>query len=72
MNNTNWANYEHASLMAGVVQAASVMLLLCGMSIGTKAINTITIAKVILVVFMIIAGATKFNASFLDPLVGTS
>ena len=46
MNNTSFLNYEHASMMAGVVQAACVLLLLGGMSIGTKAINTITVTKV--------------------------
>ena len=46
MNNTSFLNYEHASMMAGVVQVACVLLLLGGMSIGTKAINTITVTKV--------------------------
>ena len=46
MNNTSFLNYEHASMMAVVVQVACVLLLLGGMSIGTKAINTITVTKV--------------------------
>ena len=46
VNNTSFLNYEHASMMAGVVQVACVLLLLGGMSIGTKAINTITVTKV--------------------------
>ena len=69
VNNTQWVNYEHASMAAGVIQAASVALLLCGMSIGTKAINFVTVLKVCLVLFMIIAGATRFDSSLLDPLV---
>ena len=64
-----WLNNEHCSIAAGAVQFLSVLLLLFGLSLGTKTIKVITAVKVILVLFMIIAGFTLFNSENLSPLV---
>ena len=64
-----WLNEEHYNLMAGLVQALAVCILLAGLRFGKLFINTITITKICLVIFMIIAGGTTMNMENYSPLI---
>ena len=69
LKDTSWLNSQSGSLMSGLVQAGCVALLMGGMNLGKRAIKVATIAKVILVIFMIIVGASIFDSSLLKPLI---
>ena len=69
LKDTSWLNSQSGSLMSGLVQAGCVALLMGGMSLGKRAIKVATIAKVILVIFMIIVRASIFDSSLLKPLI---
>lgn len=49
------------NLFAGLLQVAVVIILLAGIDIGKFAVNTFTIVKIILVVFMIVSGLMLFQ-----------
>ena len=50
------------NLFAGFMQIGTVLLLLGGVEIGKSVVNFFTVAKMILVVFMIIGGLALFES----------
>lgn len=54
---------------AGGLQLLTVIIFLCGGIIGQKTINIFTILKMLLIVFMIIAGLSRFNPSHVQVIV---
>ncbi|OQR95996.1 Amino Acid-Polyamine-Organocation (APC) Family [Thraustotheca clavata] len=56
-------------LYAGLLLTICVLIVLCGLSIGKRLINVITLTKISVVLFIIIAGITKFQPANLDPFV---
>lgn len=49
------------NIFAGLLQVAVVLILLAGVDIGKFAVNTFTVVKIILVLFMIITGLALFE-----------
>ena len=49
------------NIFAGLLQVAVVLVLLAGVDIGKFAVNTFTIVKIILVIFMIVTGLALFQ-----------
>lgn len=49
------------NLFAGLLQIAVVIVLLAGIDIGKFAVNSFTIVKIILVIFMIVSGLMLFQ-----------
>ena len=56
------------NLFAGFIQLACVILLLVGVQTGKVAVNSITVFKVMLVLFMIFGGFAFYNESNLTPM----
>ena len=54
------------NVFAGLLQVAVVLILLAGVDIGKFAVNTFTIVKIILVLFMIVTGLALFQPSNLS------
>ena len=54
------------NIFAGLLQVAVVLILLAGVDIGKFAVNTFTVVKIILVLFMIITGLALFEPSNLS------
>jgi APA family basic amino acid/polyamine antiporter len=53
----------NVNIFAGLMQAGTVLLLLGGVEIGKMVVNTFTILKMVLVMFMIVAGLALFKPS---------
>ncbi|RHY58529.1 hypothetical protein DYB38_008784 [Aphanomyces astaci] len=51
---------------------ACVLVVLGGMAIGKRLINAITVTKIAVVLFIIIAGLTQFHAEYMDPFLPPS
>ncbi|OQS01115.1 Amino Acid-Polyamine-Organocation (APC) Family [Achlya hypogyna] len=56
-------------LYAGLLLTLCVLIVLGGMSLGKRLINAITLTKISVVLFIIIAGLTKFEPANISPFV---
>eukprot|EP01006_Ploeotia_vitrea_P002255 TRINITY_DN10691_c0_g1_i1.p1 TRINITY_DN10691_c0_g1~~TRINITY_DN10691_c0_g1_i1.p1 ORF type:complete len:581 (-),score=12.36 TRINITY_DN10691_c0_g1_i1:144-1886(-) len=64
--NVGWVSYEYCNLAAGLMQLVCILLLAGGLSIGKRAVNIVSAAKVLLVLFLIIGGFILFKADNLS------
>lgn len=64
-----WLDNEHCSVAAAVMQLLCMLLLLCGLSLGRRLVNTVTVIKIGLILFMTIAALCAFDADNLEPFV---
>ncbi|KAF0699865.1 Aste57867_9575 [Aphanomyces stellatus] len=56
-------------LYACALMTACVLVVLCGMDIGKRLINVITLTKISVVLFIIVAGLTKFHPEHMEPFL---
>ncbi|KAH9137576.1 hypothetical protein AeRB84_017778 [Aphanomyces euteiches] len=56
-------------LYAGLLMTICVSIVLCGMSAGKQFINIITVTKISVVLFIIVVGLTRFDATKLEPFL---
>ncbi|KDO23845.1 hypothetical protein SPRG_11277 [Saprolegnia parasitica CBS 223.65] len=57
-------------LYAGLLMMLCTIIVLCGMSAGKRLINTITITKITVVLFIIVVGLSQFKTTnFLEPFL---
>ncbi|ETV82394.1 hypothetical protein, variant [Aphanomyces astaci] len=59
-------------LYACFLMTACVLVVLGGMAIGKRLINAITVTKIAVVLFIIIAGLTQFHVEYMDPFLPPS
>ncbi|OQR95997.1 Amino Acid-Polyamine-Organocation (APC) Family [Thraustotheca clavata] len=59
-------------LYAGLLMSICVAIVLCGMSAGKRLINTITVIKISVVLFIIVVGLSQFHKSNLQPFLPPS
>lgn len=64
-----WINMEYLNLLAALIQALSVVVLLVGVRFGKAFVNTVTIIKVAVVLFIVVVGFTAFNADNISPFI---
>ncbi|DBA03687.1 TPA: hypothetical protein N0F65_004104 [Lagenidium giganteum] len=67
--NYHWLNEEYYNLLAAAVQALCVAILLMGMRFGKMFINTVTVAKLVIVAFIIFAGFSFMSTDNLSPFI---
>ncbi|GAB9468392.1 Amino acid-polyamine-organocation [Globisporangium polare] len=65
----HFLNMKYSNILAALIQALSVVVLLIGVRFGKAFVNTITVAKVIVVLFIIIAGFAAVSADNWKPFV---
>ncbi|GMF20693.1 unnamed protein product [Phytophthora lilii] len=56
-------------LYAGLLMAGSTAVVLCGMQAGKLVVNVVTMTKITVVLFIIVAGLANFDASKISPFV---
>ncbi|TYZ67575.1 hypothetical protein PybrP1_010807 [[Pythium] brassicae (nom. inval.)] len=56
-------------LYAGLLMAACVAVVLCGMQAGKRLVNVVTMTKISVVLFIIVAGLLRFDAANVTPFV---
>ncbi|CAK4083729.1 unnamed protein product [Aphanomyces euteiches] len=66
-----WMKPENTSidLYACFLMTACVLIVLCGLDIGKRLINAITLTKIAVVLFIIIAGLSKFHPEYMEPFI---
>ncbi|OQS01453.1 Amino Acid-Polyamine-Organocation (APC) Family [Achlya hypogyna] len=64
-----WLNEEHYSLLACLVMLVSVVILLAGIKFGKLFINTVTGTKIVVVIFIIVAGFTAAKVDNMTPFI---
>ena len=64
-----WLNTQHTNVMGILIQLMCMFILLAGLDVGKKVINTVTVIKVSLVFFMIIAGFAGMDVDNLSPFI---
>lgn len=67
--NYSWINYPYANLLGGLIQFLSMVVLLVGVRFGKAFVNTITIIKIVVVAFIIIAGFAAMDPDNLSPFI---
>ncbi|RLN82120.1 hypothetical protein BBO99_00003146 [Phytophthora kernoviae] len=67
----SWLNLQSANLSGGLIQFLSMVVLLMGVRFGKAFVNTVTIIKMCVVVFIIVAGFAALNPDNLSPFVPT-
>ncbi|KAG7398771.1 hypothetical protein PHYBOEH_010514 [Phytophthora boehmeriae] len=67
----SWLNLQSANLSGGLIQFLSMVVLLMGVRFGKAFVNTVTIIKMCVVAFIIIAGFAAMNPDNLSPFVPT-
>ncbi|KAF1329834.1 Amino acid-polyamine-organocation, partial [Globisporangium splendens] len=65
----NWLNTDHTNFLGALIMALSVIVLLCGVRFGKFFVNTITTLKVVVVLFIIVAGFAVMDSSNLSPFI---
>lgn len=65
----HWLNLEYSSILGALVQASSAVILLIGVQCSKLFVNTFTVAKVGVVIFIIIAGFIAMQPEFMTPFV---
>ncbi|OQS07350.1 Amino Acid-Polyamine-Organocation (APC) Family, partial [Thraustotheca clavata] len=65
----DWLNEPHYSLLASLIMVVSVAILLVGIKFGKFFINIVTGTKILVVIFIIIAGFTATNVDNLSPFI---
>jgi APA family basic amino acid/polyamine antiporter len=56
-------------LYAGLLMAGSTAIVLCGMQAGKLVVNVVTMTKITVVTFIIVAGLANFDAKKMSPFV---
>ncbi|CAH0474392.1 unnamed protein product [Peronospora belbahrii] len=56
-------------LYAGLLMAASTVIVLCGMKAGKRVVNVVTMTKITVIVFIILVGLSHFNVDKILPFV---
>jgi amino acid transporter len=64
-----WLNEDYTNLLGAVLMALCVAVLLVGVRFGKWFVNTITTVKVVIVLFIIVAGFCFSDSSNLSPFV---
>ncbi|ETW04228.1 hypothetical protein H310_04565 [Aphanomyces invadans] len=59
-------------LYACALMTVCVLVVCAGMAIGKRLINVITLTKIAVVLFIIVAGLTQFHVEYLDPFLPPS
>ncbi|CAH0479660.1 unnamed protein product [Peronospora belbahrii] len=67
-----WLNLPFANLSGGLIQFLSMVVLLMGVRFGKVFVNTVTVIKMSVVVFIIIAGFAAMNPDNLSPFIPKS
>ncbi|KAE8907436.1 hypothetical protein PF005_g205 [Phytophthora fragariae] len=67
----HWLNLQSANLSGGLIQFLSMVVLLMGIRFGKAFVNTVTIIKMCVVAFIIIAGFAAMDADNLSPFIPT-
>ncbi|KAE9196973.1 hypothetical protein PF004_g19967 [Phytophthora fragariae] len=67
----HWLNLQSANLSGGLIQFMSMVVLLMGVRFGKAFVNTVTIIKMSVVGFIIVAGFVAMNPDNLSPFVPT-
>uniref|UniRef100_M4BDN5 Cationic amino acid transporter C-terminal domain-containing protein n=1 Tax=Hyaloperonospora arabidopsidis (strain Emoy2) TaxID=559515 RepID=M4BDN5_HYAAE len=67
--NFHWLNLQSANLSGGLIQFLSMVVLLMGVRFGKAFVNTVTVIKVCVVAFIIVAGTAAMNLNNLSPFV---
>lgn len=65
----HFLNLKYANIFAASIQAICVLILLMGIRFGKRFVNTMTVIKVAVVLFIIIAGFAAMSVSNLSPFV---
>ncbi|EGZ24265.1 hypothetical protein PHYSODRAFT_483689 [Phytophthora sojae] len=65
----HWLNLQSANLSGGLIQFLSMVVLLMGVRFGKAFVNIVTIVKMCVVAFIIIAGFAAMNPNNLSPFV---
>ncbi|TYZ67425.1 hypothetical protein PybrP1_003977, partial [[Pythium] brassicae (nom. inval.)] len=65
----HFLNMKYGNILAAAIQALSVVVLLVGVRFGKVFINTITVVKILVVLFIIAAGVSVMRADNLTPFV---
>lgn len=69
LNPTFWNPFSPGygiNIFAGILQVAVVIILLAGVDIGKFAVNSFTVIKIILVIFMIVSGLMLYEPANLS------
>ncbi|EQC34025.1 hypothetical protein SDRG_08241 [Saprolegnia diclina VS20] len=64
-----WLNEDYYSIASVLVESASVIIVLLGVPVGTRFVNVMTTAKVLLVLFIICASLSVFTISNVTPFL---
>ncbi|RLN05862.1 hypothetical protein BBJ28_00010334 [Nothophytophthora sp. Chile5] len=65
----HWLNLQSANILGGLIQFLSMVVLLVGVRFGKAFVNTVTIVKVCVVFFIIIAGFAALDPDNLSPFI---
>ncbi|TYZ60967.1 hypothetical protein PybrP1_005322 [[Pythium] brassicae (nom. inval.)] len=65
----HWLNLKYANILGGLVQFLSMVVLLLGVRFGKAFVNTVTIIKVVVVLFIIVVGFAAMDVDNLSPFV---
>lgn len=64
-----WLNLEYSNVLGAILQAGCVLILLSGFRCGKLAINSITVTKCLIVMFIIVAGTLALRKEYLSPFL---
>ncbi|DAZ99939.1 TPA: hypothetical protein N0F65_008746 [Lagenidium giganteum] len=67
--NFHWLNLQYANILAAAVQALCVAILLMGIRFGKTFVNVVTVIKIAVVLFIIIAGFSAVTPSNYSPFI---
>jgi amino acid transporter len=70
-SDVHWLNEDYGNLLAALIQALCVAVLLMGVRFGKVFVNTFTVLKIFVVLFIIIAGFVAFDSENVSPFVPT-
>ncbi|GAB9475998.1 hypothetical protein Gpo141_00013073 [Globisporangium polare] len=65
----HWLNLKYANILGGFVQFMSMVVLLLGVRFGKAFVNTITMIKVCVVIFIIVVGFAAMDADNFSPFI---
>jgi APA family basic amino acid/polyamine antiporter len=65
----HWLNLKYATILGAFVQFMSMVVLLLGVRFGKAFVNTVTIIKVMVVIFIIVVGFAALDGDNLSPFI---
>ncbi|CAI5726850.1 unnamed protein product [Hyaloperonospora brassicae] len=65
----HWLNLQSANLSGGLIQFLSMVVLLMGVQFGKVFVNTVTVIKMGVVAFIVVAGIAAMDLNHLSPFV---